>query len=154
MLAEVLAVVAMMTSEYEVKMPPVVYSNNPNYINSSEDLSSMTCRKHYYPNGDMALKCKIYINTCYRSRSTTALQLSKVVLHEMAHYVDINENGEASGHSGRWQEVMSNWGQPQTSDIQTKDMPKSCRRVVEPPEEAQSDNIILYTKRGRVIPEF
>lgn len=52
--------------------------------------------------------CFVVLNKCLRNKPSFA---KKVILHEMAHYVDYMTDGHMEDHRGHWVEIMRAWGQ-------------------------------------------
>lgn len=51
--------------------------------------------------------CIVILNACLKDAPKYFRE--KVVLHEMAHYVDYMVDGEMDGHKGHWAHIMRNW---------------------------------------------
>ena len=76
---------------------------------------------------DDVVSCGVFIHTCYDAPDTTYKQLKTIVLHELAHYVDVMSDKDPDGHRGQWVHIMKSWGQKPTALVDYMKLPRACR---------------------------
>lgn len=103
LLKEIILSVTMMLEPYDLPTPPIEYMPKAkmDQLTGGRVLGITACIP--------SLKqCRIVINECLASDSGL---VRKVLIHELAHYVDFMTDGEMEDHKGEWRQIMHGWNQ-------------------------------------------
>ena len=108
MLKEIILSVAMMLEPYDLPTPPIEYASADKlkmFSRGYRTLGVAVCMPRL-------MQCRIYINECLESDPKV---VRKVLIHELAHYVDFMNDGEMEDHKGEWRRIMHGWDQRATA---------------------------------------
>lgn len=123
MLDKILFAAATYMAAHNLDTPEVVFTNDTNILPPGA-MGVTRCSLK-----DDVVSCGVFIHTCYEHPKVTYKQLKTIVLHELAHYVDVMSDRDPDGHRGQWVHIMKAWGQKPVAVVKWDNLPQSCRRA-------------------------